>query len=59
MPEPLKSNVSLAYNTYIKNPDDLSDEDIEITAKVVDEHKNEAKFINNLLPEELLNKLSK
>lgn len=31
----------------------------ELKLKVVDEHKNEAKFINNLLPEELLNKLSK
>lgn len=26
LPEPLKSNIELAYNAYIKNPDDISDE---------------------------------
>lgn len=31
----------------------------ELKLKVIEEHKNEAKFINNLEPEELLNKLSK
>lgn len=31
----------------------------ELKLKVIEEHKNEAKFINNLKPDELLNKLSK
>ena len=31
----------------------------ELKLKVIEEHKNEAKFINNLEPDELLNKLSK
>lgn len=31
----------------------------ELKLKVIEEHKNEAKFINNLEPDELLNKLSR
>lgn len=30
LPEPLKSNIELAYKTYMKNLDDLSDEDAKI-----------------------------
>ena len=30
LPEPLKSNIELAYKTYIINPDDMDDENVAI-----------------------------
>ena len=51
LPEPLKSNISLAYNTYIKNPDDLSDEDIEILDNCDSVYYANEELINDILKE--------
>ena len=48
---------SFTYLTIESN--DIDKIKKELKLKVIEEHKNEAKFINNLEPDELLNKLSK
>ena len=49
LPEPLKSNIKLAYKTYKINPDDISDENEEILKncdKIYYENEN---LVNNIL----------
>ena len=49
LPQPLKDNLLLAYNTYIKNPDDLSDEDVDILDKCDDVYYKNEELINNIV----------
>ena len=51
LPEPLKSNVVRAYNAYIKNPDDLSDEDVEILEDCDSVYYANEELVDNILKE--------
>ena len=51
LPELLKSNVLIAYNTYSKNPDDLSDEDVKILDNCDSVYYENEELINNILKE--------
>ena len=51
LPEPLKSNVLLAYNTYRENPDDLSDNGEEIMDNCDDVFYQNEELINDVLKE--------
>lgn len=51
LPEPLKSNILRAYSTYIKNPDDLSDEDVEVLDECDSVYYSNEEHINNILKE--------
>lgn len=49
LPEPLKSNVIRAYSAYIKNPDDLRDEDVKILEECDDVYYDNEEMINKIL----------
>lgn len=49
LPEPLKSNLFLAYTTYSKNPDDLSDDDSEILSNCDRVYYKNEELVNNIL----------
>lgn len=49
LPEPLKSNVLLAYNTYSKNPDDLSDEDVCVLDNCDSVYYENENIVNDIL----------
>jgi len=51
LPDPLKSNVVLAYNTYSKNSDDMSDEDVEILNNCDAVYYKNEELINDILKE--------
>lgn len=51
MPEPLKSNVELAYQTYIKNPDNMSDEDNAILDECDNVYYKNEELVNDILKE--------
>ena len=51
LPEPLKSNVERAYKTYIKNPDDISDEDVAVFDSCDDVYYKNEDLVNGLLKE--------
>lgn len=51
LPEPLKGNVELAYNAYIVNPDDISEENEEILNNCDDVYYENEELINNILRE--------
>lgn len=49
LPEPLKSNILLAYNTYSKNPDDVSDEDEEVLSNCDSVYYKNEEMVNDIL----------
>ena len=51
LPEPLKSNALRAYNTYVKNPDDLSDEDVKVLEECDNVYYVNEELVNNILKE--------
>lgn len=54
LPEPLKSNLELAYKTFIKSPDDLSDEDVKILDDCDTCYYQNEELITNLIKERSL-----
>ena len=51
LPQPLKSNIELAYKTYKINPDDMSDENNEILNNCDDIYYENEELINEILRE--------
>lgn len=51
LPEPLKSNIVLAYKAYSKNPDDVSDEDVEILDNCDSVYYENEEVVNEILKE--------
>lgn len=51
LPEPLKSNAVLAYKTYSKNPDDVSEEGVEILDNCDSVYYENEELINDILKE--------
>lgn len=49
LPEPLKSNIELAYKTYIINPDDMDDEDVAILDNCDHIYYKNEELINEIL----------
>lgn len=49
LPEPLKSNVLLAYNAYSKNPDDVSDENDEVLSNCDSVYYENEEMVNDIL----------
>ena len=49
LPEPLKSNIELAYKTYKINPDDISDENEEILNNCDSVYYKNEELINEIL----------
>ena len=49
LPEPLKSNIELAYKTYKINPDNMSDENNEILNNCDNVYYENEELINEIL----------